>query len=98
MSRYAIFDETDGTLVSERYKDELGNDTYLEFVKTFDTEADALRELNAMKNDSCRVIELKPLELKPFVRRQNAWLKQSELLCEQERIHTHGPYGRLHIY
>ncbi len=66
MSRYTIFDETDGTLVSKRYKDELGNDTCLEFTKTFDTEEDALRELNAMQSDSCRVVELRPLELKPF--------------------------------
>ena len=64
MSRYAIFDETDGTLVSKRYKDELGNDTYLEFAKTFDTEEDALRELDAMQNDSCRVVELKDLHPK----------------------------------
>ena len=67
MSLYAIFDETDRTFVSGRYKDEFGNDTCLEFTKTFDTEEDAMKELNAMQNDSCRVVELRPLKLKPFL-------------------------------
>lgn len=63
MSLYAIFDETDGTLVSECYKDVLGNDTHVCFTKTFDTKEDAVRELNAMQSDSCRVVELKDLRL-----------------------------------
>ena len=62
MSRYAIFDETDGTFVSDCYKDELGNDTCLEFTKTFDTEEDAVKELNAMQNDFYRIVEIKPLD------------------------------------